>query len=56
MNTLLLYSERIVAEKAVPSIEYYMYEEHEMLKRAAIECMCNMVMNEKVTFLQFYTS
>lgn len=37
-----------MAEKGVPSIEYYMYEQHEMIQRAAIECMCNMVMNEKV--------
>ncbi|KAH3710054.1 hypothetical protein DPMN_069520 [Dreissena polymorpha] len=40
--------ERIVAEKGIPMIEQYMYEEHELIPRAAIECMCNMVMNEKV--------
>ncbi|XP_021343460.1 protein unc-45 homolog A-like [Mizuhopecten yessoensis] len=39
---------RIVAEKGVPIIENYMTEEHEMLSRAATECMCNMVMNEDV--------
>jgi len=44
-----LFRERIIAERGIPSIEYYMYEEHEMLKRASIECMCNMVMNEKVS-------
>lgn len=26
-----------------------MTEDHEMLKRAATECMCNMVMNEEVS-------
>ena len=40
---------RIVSERGMPRIENYMYETHEMLKRAAIECMCNMVMNDKVS-------
>ncbi|XP_061176890.1 protein unc-45 homolog B-like [Saccostrea echinata] len=39
---------RIVAENGLPAIEHYMTEDHEMLKRAATECMCNMVMNEEV--------
>ncbi|XP_048728243.1 protein unc-45 homolog B-like [Ostrea edulis] len=39
---------RIVAEKGLPSIEHYMTEDHDMLRRAATECMCNMVMNEEV--------
>ena len=29
-------------EKGVPAIEQYCYEEHEMIRRAATECMCNM--------------
>ncbi|XP_048256515.1 protein unc-45 homolog B-like [Haliotis rufescens] len=39
---------RIVSEKGIPAIDNYMYEEHEMLRRAATQCMCNLVMNEKV--------
>ncbi|KAI8764635.1 protein unc-45 B, partial [Biomphalaria glabrata] len=39
---------RILTEKGLPSIEHYMFEEHQMLRRAATECMCNMVMSEKV--------
>ena len=29
-------------------IEHYMYEEHEQLRCASMECMCNLVQNEKV--------
>ncbi|ELU01701.1 hypothetical protein CAPTEDRAFT_110839, partial [Capitella teleta] len=39
---------RIFKEKGIPAIEYYTYEEHEELRRAALECMCNMTMNEEV--------
>ncbi|XP_005094603.1 protein unc-45 homolog B isoform X2 [Aplysia californica] len=39
---------RILTEKGLPMLEHHMYEEHEMLRRAATECMCNMVMCEKV--------
>ncbi|BFZ11471.1 hypothetical protein BsWGS_14510 [Bradybaena similaris] len=39
---------RILAEKGLPSIEHYLFEEHDMLRRAATECMCNMVMSEQV--------
>lgn len=39
---------KIVAEKGLASIEHYMTEDHEMLRRAGTECMCNMVMNEQV--------
>ena len=45
----IIYRKRIVSEKGVPNIEHYLYEEHEMLQRAATECMCNMVMNEAVS-------
>ncbi|KAL3889632.1 hypothetical protein ACJMK2_001968 [Sinanodonta woodiana] len=40
--------QHIVTDKGIPMIEHYMYEEHEMIRRAATECMCNMVMNEEV--------
>ncbi|KAK3759084.1 hypothetical protein RRG08_010697 [Elysia crispata] len=39
---------RILTEKGIPAIEQYMYEEHDMLRRAATELMCNMVISEKV--------
>ena len=35
-------------EGGVAMIEHYMYEEHEQLRRASMECMCNLVQNEKV--------
>ena len=35
-------------ENGVGSIEHYMYEEHELLRPAAVECMCNLVMFEEV--------
>ncbi|XP_059801900.1 protein unc-45 homolog A-like [Hypanus sabinus] len=40
--------EKIIKEKAVPMIESYMFEDHEMIRLAATECMCNMVLSEKV--------
>lgn len=42
---------RILAEKGFSKIEHYMFEEHEMLKRAATECMCNLVMCDEVVKL-----
>ena len=35
-------------EKGVSMVEHYCFEEHEDLKRAAMECMCNLVMDESV--------
>lgn len=29
-------------------IEGYMFEEHEMIRRAATECMCNLAMSKEV--------
>ncbi|KAB0369195.1 hypothetical protein FD755_019200 [Muntiacus reevesi] len=40
--------QKILKEKAVPMIEGYMFEEHEMLRRAATECMCNLAMSKEV--------
>uniref|UniRef100_G3SZF1 Protein unc-45 homolog A n=1 Tax=Loxodonta africana TaxID=9785 RepID=G3SZF1_LOXAF len=40
--------QKILKEKAVPMIEGYMFEEHEMIRRAATECMCNMAMCKEV--------
>ena len=39
---------RILKEDGFASIEQYMYEEHRMLRRAATECMCNLVVQEEV--------
>ena len=49
----MYFRKRIVSERGIPSIEHYLYEDHEMLQRAACECMCNMVMNEEVRFFLF---
>ena len=50
--TMLLFfftfRKRIVNENGVGAIEHYMYEEHELLRPAAVECMCNLVMCEEV--------
>ncbi|XP_007479368.1 protein unc-45 homolog A isoform X3 [Monodelphis domestica] len=40
--------QKILKEKAVPMIEGYMFEDHEMIRRAATECMCNMAMSKEV--------
>ncbi|CAF1543404.1 unnamed protein product [Rotaria magnacalcarata] len=40
---------RILKERGFPNIEQYMYEEHTMLRRAATECMSNLVVQEEVT-------
>ncbi|XP_019722623.1 protein unc-45 homolog B [Hippocampus comes] len=34
---------KIVKENALPDIESYMFEEHEEIRQAATECMCNLV-------------
>ncbi|KAK2185884.1 hypothetical protein NP493_219g00021 [Ridgeia piscesae] len=39
---------RIVKEGGTAMIEHYLYEEHDQLRRASMECMCNLVQNEKV--------
>ncbi|CAF3942470.1 unnamed protein product [Rotaria magnacalcarata] len=39
---------RILKEGGFSSIEQYMFEEHPMLRRAATECMCNLVIQEEV--------
>ena len=42
---------RIVQEKGLSRIEHYMYEDHELLKRAAVQLMNNMVFSEEVVKL-----
>ncbi|KAG8516345.1 Protein unc-45A, partial [Galemys pyrenaicus] len=40
--------QKILKEKAVPMIEGYMFEEHEMIRRAATECMSNLALSAEV--------
>ena len=43
---------RLVREDgAFGAVEQYMFEEHEMLRRAATECLCNLVLNPHVLHL-----
>ncbi|CAF3540047.1 unnamed protein product [Adineta steineri] len=44
---------RILKEDGFSNIEQYMFEEHPMLKRAATECMCNLVVQEEV--MKYFT-
>ncbi|XP_037665223.1 protein unc-45 homolog B [Choloepus didactylus] len=40
--------QKIFKERALPDIENYMFENHDQLRQAATECMCNMVINKEV--------
>ncbi|XP_046282976.1 protein unc-45 homolog B isoform X2 [Marmota monax] len=40
--------QKIFKERALPDIENYMFENHDQLRQAATECMCNMVVNKEV--------
>ncbi|XP_043934207.1 protein unc-45 homolog A isoform X2 [Protopterus annectens] len=40
--------QKILKEKAVPKIDSYMFEEHEMIRLAATECLCNLVLSQEV--------
>ncbi|CAF1354600.1 unnamed protein product [Rotaria sordida] len=44
---------RILKEGGFTNIEHYMYEEHKMLRRAATECICNLVAQEEV--IKYFT-
>uniref|UniRef100_A0A8C9F7C9 Protein unc-45 homolog B n=1 Tax=Pavo cristatus TaxID=9049 RepID=A0A8C9F7C9_PAVCR len=39
---------KIVKERALPDIENYMFENHDQLRQAATECMCNLVVSKEV--------
>jgi len=45
---------RILKEDGFAHIEQYMYEDHPMLRRAATECMCNLVNQEEV--IKYFTA
>ncbi|XP_036922584.1 protein unc-45 homolog B [Sturnira hondurensis] len=40
--------QKIFKERALPDIENYMFENHDQLRQAATECMCNMALNKEV--------
>ncbi|PNJ06357.1 UNC45B isoform 2 [Pongo abelii] len=40
--------QKIFKERALPDIESYMFENHDQLRQAATECMCNMVLHKEV--------
>lgn len=42
---------RIVKEQGISNIEQYMFDEHDDLRRAATECMCNMASSEDVLYV-----
>uniref|UniRef100_A0A2K6LQW7 Protein unc-45 homolog B n=1 Tax=Rhinopithecus bieti TaxID=61621 RepID=A0A2K6LQW7_RHIBE len=44
----LLARQKIFKERALPDIENYMFENHDQLRQAATECMCNMVLHKEV--------
>lgn len=47
--------QKIIKEKAVPKVEGYMFEEHELVRAAATECMCNLVLSTEVQQLYVAT-
>lgn len=54
MSLLILFSSRrqkIIKEKAVPKIEGYMFEEHDLVRASATECMCNLVLSTEVILI-----
>ncbi|XP_030754839.1 protein unc-45 homolog B [Sitophilus oryzae] len=40
--------QRIIRESGFTKIEHYLYEDHVMLSRAAIQCMCNLAQSEDI--------
>ncbi|KAL0968421.1 hypothetical protein UPYG_G00266650 [Umbra pygmaea] len=47
--------QKIIKEKAVPKVEGYMFEEHDLVRAAATECMCNLVLSSEVQQLYVAT-
>uniref|UniRef100_A0A3Q3EPN7 Unc-45 myosin chaperone A n=1 Tax=Kryptolebias marmoratus TaxID=37003 RepID=A0A3Q3EPN7_KRYMA len=47
--------QKIIKEKAVPKIEGYMFEEHDLIRASATECMCNLVLSTEVQNLYLAT-
>jgi len=38
---------KVASEKGIPSLKYAMFSDHPLVKKAATECLCNMVGNEQ---------
>lgn len=47
--SISFHRQKIIKEKALPDIENYMFENHEQIRQAATECMCNLVVNKEVS-------
>ncbi|XP_016123005.1 protein unc-45 homolog A-like [Sinocyclocheilus grahami] len=47
-TTFQSHRQKIIKEKAVPKIEGYMFEDHDMVRAAATECMCNLALSTEV--------
>ncbi|KAL6474161.1 hypothetical protein MHYP_G00177220 [Metynnis hypsauchen] len=47
--------QKIVKEKAVPKVEGYMFEENDLVRAAATECMCNLILSPEVQKLYLAT-
>ncbi|XP_049580592.1 protein unc-45 homolog A isoform X2 [Syngnathus scovelli] len=47
--------QKMIKEKAVPKIEGYMFEEHDLVRAAATECMCNLILSTEVQELYLAT-
>uniref|UniRef100_A0A8C1MQA5 Unc-45 myosin chaperone A n=1 Tax=Cyprinus carpio TaxID=7962 RepID=A0A8C1MQA5_CYPCA len=47
--------QKIIKEKAVPKIEGFMFEDHDMVRAAATECMCNLALSTEVQKLYLAT-
>lgn len=47
--------QKLVKEKAVPKVEGYMFEEHDLVRAAATECMCNLILSPEVQNLYLAT-
>ena len=45
----VFHRQKIIKEKAVPKVEGYMFEEHDLVRAAATECMCNLVLSSEVS-------
>lgn len=39
---------RILEDHGYSKIEHYIYEDHQMLRRAAVQCLVNLCLSEKV--------
>lgn len=42
------FRERIFKDSGITKIEEYMYEDHEMLRRAAVQCIANLMVADYV--------